>query len=109
MLVVDARVHHSHTDTASCVALPAELVNTGHNVRVVIISVGRRTATLEAVGEITADGRAVGNTRRLSLRVVHLTDGGDVLHPRQRRDLLDDGSLILVIQQGEGATVEKIE
>lgn len=110
VLIVNSGVNDRHTDATSSVPFPVELVNSGHDVRVVVVSVLWGTTAAETVrGDIAADGSAMTNTRHVLFRLVHLPDGGDFLHPRPRGDLLDDRRLILIVQQSKGATVEKSE
>lgn len=56
MLVINTRVHYCHTDTSSQVAFPTKLVNSSHDMGVVIAFVARSIAASEAArGNTTAD------------------------------------------------------
>lgn len=110
VLVVNSGVDDRHTNTTSSVAFPAELVNPGHDVRVVVVSMLWSATSAEAMrGDIAADERVMTNARHGWFRLVHLPNGGDFLHPRPRRDLLDNRHLILIAQQSKRATVEESE
>jgi hypothetical protein len=82
MLIINAGVHYRHADTTSEVAFLAQLVDSGHDVREVIVSVVCATASETVRGDTTADGRAMSNARNLSLRLLQLPDGRDLLHTR---------------------------
>lgn len=111
MFIVNTRVYHCHTDTSSQIALLAELVDSSHEMRVVVAFMACGITAMEAVRTRTAaGGRIVGNTRNFSLGLVQLSDRRYLLDRRPRGDLLNNGSLVLVVaQQGEGAAVEESE
>jgi hypothetical protein len=111
MPVVNARVYYRHTDTSSQVALLTKLVNSSHDVRVVIALVARSVTAANAVRvNTTAEARAMGDGGNLTPRLFQLPNGRDLLHYRPGRDLLNNGSLVLVVvQQSERTTVEKSE
>jgi hypothetical protein len=110
VLVVNSGVDDRDTNTTSSVAFLVELVNPGHDVRVVVVSMLWSATPVEAMrGDITADERVMTNARHGLFRLVHFPNGGDFLHPRPRRDLLDNRHLILIVQQSKRATVEESE
>jgi hypothetical protein len=80
MRIINTTVNNNHFDTSSQVALLAQFVNTGHNVRIVIAFVARGVTATETVGASRAAGVGVVRyTRNLTLGLFQLPDGGHLL------------------------------
>jgi hypothetical protein len=96
VLVVNTRVNHRYANSRTQVALLAQLVNSSHDVWVVVAFVTRRVTASETVrGRTMANGCAVADTRKGALRLVQLPHRGDLFDHRPRGDLLDNGTLVL--------------
>lgn len=110
MLIVYPRVDDRYADASAKVTFLTKLVNSSHDMRIVISFVACSVTALDAVVGTAADGRAMGNSRDFSLWLMELPNRGYLLHNRPRGDLLDNNSLILVVvKQGERTTIEKSE
>lgn len=82
MLIVYPRVNDCDADASAKVTFLAKLVNSGHDMRIVIFFVTRSVTASDAVVGSAPDRRTMGNGRDFLLWLMELPNGRYLLHYR---------------------------